>query len=134
MADFKRLSDVEVVAEPTESANVLIEENGVIKKAPKTAVGGAGGSSAHWVMYTNDGIIASDGLYEDLENFFVNYDVPVNVLTYIVDSDEADGRVIDFRAAPQNHVSWRNDEFTISGCEGIIFYIRKDGNHSYYWD
>lgn len=42
MAEFKKLSDVEVVAEPTESANVLIEENGVIKKAPKTAVGGAG--------------------------------------------------------------------------------------------
>lgn len=41
--EFKRLSDVEVVTEPTESANVLIEENGVIKKAPKTAVGGAGG-------------------------------------------------------------------------------------------
>ena len=41
--EFKRLSDVEVIAEPTESANVLIEENGVIKKAPKTAVGGNGG-------------------------------------------------------------------------------------------
>ena len=40
--EFKRLSDVEVVAEPAESANVLIEENGVIKKAPKTAVGGGG--------------------------------------------------------------------------------------------
>jgi hypothetical protein len=38
--EFKKLSDVEVVAEPTESANVLIEENGVIKKAPKIAVGG----------------------------------------------------------------------------------------------
>lgn len=38
--EFKKLSAVEVVAEPTESANVLIEENGVIKKAPKTAVGG----------------------------------------------------------------------------------------------
>lgn len=40
--EFKRLSDVEVVTEPTESANVLIEEDGVIKKAPKTAVGGSG--------------------------------------------------------------------------------------------
>lgn len=40
MAEFKRLSDVEVVAEPAESANVLIEENGVIKKAPKGEVGG----------------------------------------------------------------------------------------------
>lgn len=43
--EFKRLSDVEVVAEPAESANVLIEEDGVIKKAPKTAVGG---SSTEW--------------------------------------------------------------------------------------
>lgn len=42
--EFKKLSDVEVVAEPSESANVLIEENGVIKKAPKTAVGGTGGA------------------------------------------------------------------------------------------
>lgn len=44
MAEFKKLSDVEVVAEPTESANVLIEEDGVIKKAPKTAVGGGAGN------------------------------------------------------------------------------------------
>ena len=42
--NFKSIADVEVVAEPSESANVLIEENGVIKKAPKTAVGGVGGS------------------------------------------------------------------------------------------
>lgn len=42
MAEFKKLSDVEVVAEPAETANVLIEEDGVIKKAPKTAVGGNG--------------------------------------------------------------------------------------------
>lgn len=41
MAEFKKLSDVEVVAEPAESANVLIEENGIIKKAPKTSVSGS---------------------------------------------------------------------------------------------
>lgn len=54
--EFKRLSDVEVVAEPTESANVLIEENGVIKKAPKTAVGGAGGGGGE----TPDLVISID--------------------------------------------------------------------------
>lgn len=43
--NFKSIADVEVVAEPAESANVLIEESGVIKKAPKTAVGGAGGEA-----------------------------------------------------------------------------------------
>ena len=52
--EFKRLSDVEVVAEPTESANVLIEENGVIKKAPKTAVGGAGSVEPDMVITINE--------------------------------------------------------------------------------
>lgn len=41
--EFKKLSDVAVVETPTDTANVLIEEDGVIKKAPKSAVGGAGG-------------------------------------------------------------------------------------------
>lgn len=52
--EFKKLSDVEVVAEPTESANVLIEENGVIKKAPKTAVGGGMGGSLMLYPYNGD--------------------------------------------------------------------------------
>lgn len=43
--NFKSIADVEVIAEPSESANVLIEEDGIVKKAPKTAVGGAGGGS-----------------------------------------------------------------------------------------
>lgn len=51
MAEFKRLSDVEVVAEPTESANVLIEENGIIKKAPRTTVGG--GETPDMVIIVN---------------------------------------------------------------------------------
>lgn len=50
---FKKLSDVEVVAEPAESANILIEEDGVIKKAPKTAVGGAGGVEPDLVIAIN---------------------------------------------------------------------------------
>ena len=43
MAEFKKLSAVETVESVGEYANVLIEENGVIKKAPKTVVGGNGG-------------------------------------------------------------------------------------------
>lgn len=50
--NFKSIADVEVVAEPTESANVLIEENGMIKKAPKTAVGGA--DDAVFIHYDSD--------------------------------------------------------------------------------
>lgn len=51
--NFKSIADVEVVAEPTESANVLIEENGIIKKAPKTVVGGGGGCDAV-ILLTRD--------------------------------------------------------------------------------
>ena len=38
--NFKSIADVDIVEEPSEEAHVLIEEGGVIKKAPKTAVGG----------------------------------------------------------------------------------------------
>lgn len=51
--EFKKLSDVDIVETPSETANVLIEEDGVIKKAPKTAVGGAssaGGGSNEYDM------------------------------------------------------------------------------------
>ena len=44
--NFKSIADVDVVTEPSETANVLIEEDGVIKKAPKTAVGG--GNNVEW--------------------------------------------------------------------------------------
>jgi hypothetical protein len=52
--NFKSIADVEVVAEPTESANVLIEENGEVKKAPKTAVGGANKWDAVIEYYNDD--------------------------------------------------------------------------------
>lgn len=40
MAEFKKLSDVEIIETPIDTANVLIEENGVIKRVPKDEVGG----------------------------------------------------------------------------------------------
>lgn len=40
--EFKRLADVEVLESATDEANVLIEENGEIKRVPKTEVGGTG--------------------------------------------------------------------------------------------
>lgn len=52
--EFKKLSEAEVVETPADTANVLIEEDGVIKKTPKTAVGGAGveaGVEADMVIY-----------------------------------------------------------------------------------
>ena len=70
--NFKSIADVEVVAEPTESANVLIEENGIIKKAPKTAVGG--GADAVIIQYdrgTEEVFITPDA-YNILFDAFTN--------------------------------------------------------------
>lgn len=49
--EFKKLSDVESVEVVAETANVLIEEDGVIKKAPKTQVGGASGSGSDNIFF-----------------------------------------------------------------------------------
>lgn len=70
--EFKKLSDVEVVAEPTESANVLIEENGVIKKAPKTAVGGGMGGSLMLYPYVDDNGTHIDRTYDEIKDVLDN--------------------------------------------------------------
>jgi hypothetical protein len=90
--EFKKLSDVEVVAEPAESANVLIEENGVIKKAPKTAVGGAGGNNTIVFSITNItagefDIVAPEGLYEKLTDMF-NNNICIDIVPYIYSDDQ----------------------------------------------
>ena len=91
--EFKRLSDVEVVAEPAESANVLIEEDGVIKKAPKTAVGGAGGSgcNTYFVVAVDTGgsstRFVTKGIYEAVKNMLDNY-VPIQIIVITNDGNE----------------------------------------------
>lgn len=71
--EFKRLSDVEVVAEPTETANVLIEENGIVKKAPKSAVGGMGGSLMVKMMIDQEtGTQSFDRTYDEIKKVLDN--------------------------------------------------------------
>lgn len=90
MADFKRLSDVEVVETPTDTANVLIEEDGVIKKAPKTAVGGYGCNTYFVVVADTGGSstqFVTKGIYEAVKNMLDNY-VPVQIIVIINNGDE----------------------------------------------
>ena len=42
MANFQKLSEVNVIEEVKDTSMVLVEENGEIYRAPKTSVGGAG--------------------------------------------------------------------------------------------
>ena len=84
--NFKSIADVEVVAEPAESANILIEENGVIKKAPKTAVGGGGGFSNfdknYYIITLQDSepaVFVTDGLYQALVAY-CEEKIPINII------------------------------------------------------
>ena len=43
MATYKRIIDVETVAEVTENMNVLVEDTGTLKKVPANKIGGSNG-------------------------------------------------------------------------------------------
>lgn len=43
--EFTKLSDVEIAESPSEAANILIEDNGIIKKTSLSSVGGNGAST-----------------------------------------------------------------------------------------
>ena len=53
--EFKKLASVDTVETATDAANVLIEENGVIKRVPKTEVGGSGVSEPEVVIINTSG-------------------------------------------------------------------------------
>lgn len=67
--EFKKLSAVEAVQTVSDTASVLIEENGVIKRAPKDEVGG--GAKKELVYKWNFNV--DDEIYEMYEN--VNEDL-----------------------------------------------------------
>ena len=46
MANYRKITDVEVLAEASESTNVLVEENGALKKMAMANMGGGNGSVA----------------------------------------------------------------------------------------
>lgn len=120
--EFKKLSDVEVVAEPSESANVLIEENGVIKKAPKTAVGGAGGGGADGeVGYDFDAEVSGDE----------NYNLTVtahSVLSYAEFKDKILGGSKPTSRVKFTLCTWAGSTFFTEVCEGInVYYQPEDG-------
>ena len=53
--EFKKLAGVDTVETATDAANVLIEEDGVIKRVPKTEVGGSGSSEPEVVIIDTSG-------------------------------------------------------------------------------
>ena len=94
MIEFKKLSAVDAVETVSETAHVLIEEDGVIKRAPKEEVGG-GAPKKELVYEWNFGL--SDEVYEvvlntndDLSWVFNkddNIEVEASYYGYVYDDD-----------------------------------------------
>lgn len=134
--EFKRLSDVEVVAEPTESANVLIEENGVIKKAPNAAVGGGydavidlGVFSTYDLTDLTDGTIPA-GIVKMIEAKIAAGEMPKlkGIITFSY-YDSLLSSVFEFTAVGaygKNQVKCYCDIYPYSGHYSLEVYLRDD--------
>lgn len=73
MAEFKKLSEVEMLESTSDNTTVLVEDGGEIKRVVKSKVGGAGGYVA--TITTDDlAMSASDMLFVS-ENYDALYDV-----------------------------------------------------------
>lgn len=71
MAEFKKLSEVDVLNTASDNATVLIEEGGDIKRVPKKEVGGAGG----YVIKLANSYIDNNGMFCFDESYDELYDV-----------------------------------------------------------
>lgn len=125
--EFKRLSDVEVVAEPAEFTNVLIEENGVIKKAPKTAVGGASNTSVGELAVVSDkdnNLSYPDNFYDKVKTMFEQKSF-YTIVCYFIDVNDCVLR----RPMTQLYKT-EDDSFIVNVDGGYGINICQDGNVS----
>ena len=130
--EFKKLSAVEAVETVSDTANVLIEENGVIKKAPKTEVGGAGGSGGYYIFYDSGTVTATDGIYEAiLENLFTNV---TGITIRAFDLTRRDVNIIsEFQVSGFGYYP-NEKKIDVQCSSGMTFFINENGEHNCYYD
>ena len=119
--NFKSIADVEVVEKPTNAANVLIEENGVVKKAPKSAVGGAGGGGLYVCFNEDNWTIthAPDDLYNTIKAMYDTCDfTPINIMLYYH---------TDVNLRSMSYMESRDDYFYIYYDGGYALEVYPDG-------
>ena len=128
--NFKSIADTQVVAEPSESVHVLIEENGEIKRAPKTAVGGSGGGETY-VIYKNGGdITATEGIYDAVVKFLA--DPIANFINIVIFENYSD--YLYCRDLYDIYHPESNNNGRITFDTGMLIYLYEDGTFSYYDD
>ena len=71
--DFVKLSEVTVLEEVSDTASVLVEQNGEIYRAPKTQVGGAGGIKTA-IIRDSGYLNAIEGMKQSKEAMMTTYE------------------------------------------------------------
>lgn len=99
MAEFKKLSEVDMLDSASDNATVLVEEGGEIKRVPKSAVGGAGG----YVIKLENAYYGYDNAYWFDESYDELYDVLMaggSVWVDYTNAGNAGGKMKDRISAP----------------------------------
>ena len=81
MAEYKKITEVELIEEPSEGSTVLAEENGALKRVPYEKVGGGGGTETVWLdQSVTDGSITPSHTYAQVTTMLDANEFPTVVL------------------------------------------------------
>jgi hypothetical protein len=132
--EFKKLSAVEAVETPADTAHVLIEEDGVIKRTPKSEVGGV--KSVSWNDLTDRPFYEELGygnvvttevgkLYGNNLDAVPDWKVG-NTYTYAIDGVDYSG-VVEYDDTDGSVLSLYDNDVTVATLyrEGMDYYLSK---------
>lgn len=99
----------------------------------KEKLAGMGGGGGHYILVDLAGgkVTASDGIYEAVEDFLNNG----NVVTVNVYSRSENDNKPEIAHCPVTAIRFNTGETDRIDFDcGMAVWIKKDGNHSYYYD
>lgn len=122
--EFKDIATVDMVETVADTASVLIEEDGIIKRAPKSEVGG-GTSTGLSIIYEDYTLkYASDGIYTALLDIFNNC-IPVDINIW---SRYVDGDINRMHKQEISSIDYYEDYIQINDNSGYYYIIRSNGD------
>lgn len=133
MAEFKKLSEVDVINTASDNATVLIEEGGEIKRVSKKEVGGAGG----YVIRLGDGTFtAIEYGYECYENYDELYDILMAGGSVWIDEENAPEYSAPAPMSLNNITNWGPSKYLVRGWQltdcGLVLYDLYDNFTIYF--
>lgn len=129
MAEFKKLSEVEKIESASDNASVLIEDDGEIKRVPKSEVGGRGGNVAVITTSSYDNYISGISTVAGDGNEDNNITYSCKNMTF----DEAkqallSGELLDVKVYHAGSVASIFASGTVAGIGGVIYSAAYDAD------